>query len=47
MSLIETADKVEIQILVDNATDMLSSNPPFVESEAANLHPARLQSSTR
>ena len=37
MSGIEVADKVEIQILVDNATDMLSSNPPFVESEAANL----------
>jgi 7,8-dihydropterin-6-yl-methyl-4-(beta-D-ribofuranosyl)aminobenzene 5'-phosphate synthase len=37
MSVIEAADKVEIQILVDNATDMLSSNPPFVESEAANL----------
>ncbi|HMI13041.1 MAG TPA: MBL fold metallo-hydrolase, partial [Bradyrhizobium sp.] len=37
MSGIEAADKVEIQILVDNATDMLSSNPPFVESEAANL----------
>src|SRR5882672_1265941 len=29
MSVIEAADKVEIQILVDNATDMLSSNPPF------------------
>jgi len=28
MSGIEAADKVEIQILVDNATDMLSSNPP-------------------
>ncbi len=37
MSGIEAADKLEIQILVDNATDMLSSNPPFVESEAANL----------
>src|SRR5258708_19184793 len=37
MSGIEAADKVEIQILVDNATDMLSSNPAFVESEAANL----------
>ena len=34
---IEAADKVEIRILVDNATDMLSSNPPFVESEAASL----------
>jgi len=37
MSGIEAADKVEIEILVDNATDMLSSNLPFVESEAANL----------
>jgi len=37
MSAIEAADKVEIHIVVDNATDMLSSNPPFVESEAANL----------
>lgn len=37
MSLLEAADKVEIRILVDNATDMLSSNPPFVESEGANL----------
>jgi len=27
MSGIEAADKVEIHILVDNATDMLSSNP--------------------
>src|SRR5260221_7224012 len=34
---LETVDKVEIRILVDNATDVLSSNPPFVESEAANL----------
>jgi 7,8-dihydropterin-6-yl-methyl-4-(beta-D-ribofuranosyl)aminobenzene 5'-phosphate synthase len=31
-------DRVEIRILVDNATDMLSSNPPFVESEAAFLN---------
>src|SRR6266478_7788522 len=37
MSGIEAADKVEIHILFDNATDMLSSNPPFVESESANL----------
>src|SRR5690242_4625765 len=35
--MLETADKVEVRILVDNATDMLSSNPPFVESEGANL----------
>jgi 7,8-dihydropterin-6-yl-methyl-4-(beta-D-ribofuranosyl)aminobenzene 5'-phosphate synthase len=32
--MLEAADKVEIRILVDNATDMLSSNPPFVESES-------------
>src|SRR5436190_11352422 len=37
MTSLQPADKVEIRILVDNATDMLSSNPPFVESEAANL----------
>lgn len=34
----ELADKVEIRILVDNATDMLSSNPPFVESESGYLN---------
>jgi 7,8-dihydropterin-6-yl-methyl-4-(beta-D-ribofuranosyl)aminobenzene 5'-phosphate synthase len=34
----EAADKVEIRILVDNATDMLSSNPPFVESESGYLN---------
>lgn len=37
MPSLEPADKVEIRILVDNATDMLSSNPPFVESEGAQL----------
>jgi 7,8-dihydropterin-6-yl-methyl-4-(beta-D-ribofuranosyl)aminobenzene 5'-phosphate synthase len=36
--LLEPADKVEIRILVDNATDMLSSNPPFVESESGYLN---------
>ena len=36
--MLEAADKVEIRILVDNATDMLSSNPPFVESESATLN---------
>jgi 7,8-dihydropterin-6-yl-methyl-4-(beta-D-ribofuranosyl)aminobenzene 5'-phosphate synthase len=36
--LLETADKVEIRILVDNATDMLSSNAPFVESESGYLN---------
>jgi 7,8-dihydropterin-6-yl-methyl-4-(beta-D-ribofuranosyl)aminobenzene 5'-phosphate synthase len=34
----EPVDKVEIRILVDNATDMLSSNPPFVEGESAYLN---------
>ena len=38
MPSLETADKVEIRILVDNATDMLSSNPPFVESESGYLN---------
>ena len=36
--MLEAADKVEIRILVDNATDMLSSNPPFVESESGYLN---------
>ena len=38
MPSLEPADKVEIRILVDNATDMLSSNPPFVESESGYLN---------
>ena len=38
MPPLEPVDKVEIRILVDNATDMLSSNPPFVESESAYLN---------
>jgi 7,8-dihydropterin-6-yl-methyl-4-(beta-D-ribofuranosyl)aminobenzene 5'-phosphate synthase len=37
MSALQSVDKVEIRILIDNATDMLSSNPPFVESEGASL----------
>ena len=36
--MLESADKVEIRVLVDNATDMLSSNPPFVESESGYLN---------
>ena len=36
--MLEAADRVEIRILVDNATDMLSSNPPFVESESGYLN---------
>src|SRR5664279_1492270 len=47
MSMIEAADKVEIRILVDNATDMLSSNPPFVESESAYLNRRGFTSSAR
>jgi len=35
---LEPVDKVEIRVLVDNATDMLSSNPPFVESESGYLN---------
>jgi hypothetical protein len=38
MPALEPADKVEIRILVDNATDMLSTNPPFVESESGYLN---------
>ena len=30
-------DRLEIQVLVDNATDMLSSTPSFVETESAGL----------
>ena len=37
MPVLQTVDKVEIRILVDNATDGLSSNPPYVESEGASL----------
>lgn len=42
----EAADKVEIRILVDNATDMLSSNPPFVESESGYLNRRGLKTSS-
>lgn len=35
--MLQPIDKLEIQILVDNATDSLSSNPTFVESEFAYL----------
>ena len=47
MSVIEAVDKVEIRILVDNATDMLSSNPPFVESESAFIGRRGIASSAR
>jgi len=40
------ADKVEVRILVDNATDMLSSNPPFVESESGYLNRRGFKSSS-
>ena len=43
MPSLVSADKVEIRILVDNATDMLSSNPPFVESESAYINRRRLK----
>jgi 7,8-dihydropterin-6-yl-methyl-4-(beta-D-ribofuranosyl)aminobenzene 5'-phosphate synthase len=32
------ADRVEIRVLVDNVTDMLSTTPPHVESESAGLN---------
>jgi 7,8-dihydropterin-6-yl-methyl-4-(beta-D-ribofuranosyl)aminobenzene 5'-phosphate synthase len=47
MSALEPAEKVEIRILVDNATDGLSSNPPFVESEMAGLGRRGLTGSAR
>jgi len=37
MSNLVPVDSVEIQILVDNATDILSSTPSHVESESAGL----------
>ncbi|MDP3074673.1 MBL fold metallo-hydrolase [Bradyrhizobium sp.] len=47
MSVIEAVDKVEIRILVDNATDVLSSNPSFVESEAAFIGRRGMTNSAR
>jgi 7,8-dihydropterin-6-yl-methyl-4-(beta-D-ribofuranosyl)aminobenzene 5'-phosphate synthase len=35
--MIAEVDRLDIQILVDNATDMLSSTPSFVEHEGAGL----------
>ncbi|HJS62441.1 MAG TPA: MBL fold metallo-hydrolase, partial [Pseudolabrys sp.] len=35
MASLRPVDRVEIQVLVDNATDGLSSTPPNVESEFA------------
>jgi 7,8-dihydropterin-6-yl-methyl-4-(beta-D-ribofuranosyl)aminobenzene 5'-phosphate synthase len=37
MPPLAAADRVEIHVLVDNATDMLSSAPAFVETESAGL----------
>lgn len=37
MPALTPVDRVEIQVLVDNATDILSSTPAHVESEAAGL----------
>ncbi len=37
MSALEAADSVEVQVLVDNVTDNLSSVPAFVETEFASL----------
>jgi 7,8-dihydropterin-6-yl-methyl-4-(beta-D-ribofuranosyl)aminobenzene 5'-phosphate synthase len=34
---LQPVDRLEILVLVDNATDMLSSTPPHVESESAGL----------
>lgn len=34
---LRAVDRLEILVLVDNATDMLSSTPPHVETEAAGL----------
>jgi 7,8-dihydropterin-6-yl-methyl-4-(beta-D-ribofuranosyl)aminobenzene 5'-phosphate synthase len=35
--LLEPVDRLEILVLVDNATDMLSSTAPHVESQSAGL----------
>ena len=37
MSTLALVDSVDIQILVDNVTDSLSSVPSFVETEMAGL----------
>lgn len=47
MSVLEAVEKVEIRILVDNSTDMLSSNPAFVESEMAFIGRRGLTPSAR
>jgi len=45
--MLNPVDKVEISILVDNATDGLSSNPSFVEGEMAALGRRGLTMSAR
>lgn len=35
--MLQTVDSLEVEILVDNTTDMLSTTPPGVESEATGL----------
>jgi 7,8-dihydropterin-6-yl-methyl-4-(beta-D-ribofuranosyl)aminobenzene 5'-phosphate synthase len=47
MSALEAAEKVEVRILVDNLTDGLSSNPPFVEGEMASLGRRAITGSAR
>ncbi len=47
MSMLAPVEKVEIRVLVDNATDGLSSNPSFVESETAFLNRRGLTMSAR
>lgn len=37
MSALQAVDGVEVTVLVDNVTDILSSAPPFVETEVAGL----------
>ena len=47
MSVLEAVEKVEIRVLVDNATDILSSNPAFVESEMSFIGRRGLTPSAR
>ena len=47
MSVLEAVEKVEIRVLLDNATDILSSNPAFVESEMSFIGRRRLTTSAR
>ncbi len=47
MAVLAPVDKLEIQVLVDNATDGLSTTPAHVESEQAGLGRKRLPFSAR